>query len=88
MGRSLTPNGAIIVKDNTCHNKAFMADNNDSDITRSLPYLLAIIKESGLRIVKDDSSGGKGKEFWRMQDDFPDEIFPVPMLALEVDDSQ
>ena len=81
MGKSLKPGGLIIIKDNTCNEMAFLADCGDSDITRSYQYLMAIVKESGMRIAKDD----KGEELIRWQDDFPDDIWPVPMIALEND---
>jgi hypothetical protein len=63
--------GVIVIKDNTCQDVAFVADREDASVTRSLPYILAIVRLSGLKVVME-----------KYQDDFPDNIFPVPMLAL------
>ena len=79
MGKALKPGGAIVLKDNTCTDEAFLADKGDSDVTRSLGYLMALVQESGLTVVKD----GNREDMIQWQDDFPDEIFPVPMIALE-----
>ena len=61
----------IVIKDNTCTDEAFVADAQDSSVTRSLPYILAIVHLAGLRVVLEE-----------YQDDFPENIFPVPMVAL------
>ena len=79
MGKSLKPGGIIVIKDNCCNDMAFLADCNDSDITRSFHYLIAIVKESGLKIAAD-SNGNKLIEW---QEDFPDDIWPVPMIVLK-----
>lgn len=81
MGKALRPGGVIVVKDNCCNDMAFLADCNDSDITRSFQYLMAIVKESGLKVVY-----GESEKLIRWQDDFPDDIWPVPMIALEYDE--
>jgi len=73
MGASLRLGGIIILKDNTCTHEAFVLDKDDSSLTRSLPYLLVLAEIAGLRVVKKVH-----------QDDFPDSIFPVPMIAFEV----
>lgn len=67
----LRKGGVIVIKDNTCTDEAFVADAGDSSVTRSLPYILAIVHLAGLRVVLEE-----------YQDDFPKNIFPVPMLAL------
>jgi len=82
MGRALKPGGVIVLKDNTCKKQGFVLDLNDSSVTRSLPYLLALIKETDLKIVSGD-----GKNMIQKEDYFPDDIFPVPMIALEVSQS-
>ncbi|KAL7518215.1 hypothetical protein ACHAWX_003068 [Stephanocyclus meneghinianus] len=74
-GLGLQKGGIIVIKDNTCTDVAFIADRQDASVTRSLPYILAIVKLAGLRLVYE-----------KYQDDFPSTIFPVPMLALERDD--
>jgi hypothetical protein len=75
IGKSLRkePKGMIIIKDNTCREQAFVADKVDSSLTRSLDYLLAIIEIAGLRVISMKEAQG----------DFPSDIFPVPMIALE-----
>jgi protein N-terminal methyltransferase len=78
MGKSLRKGGVVVIKDNTCNDLAFMSDKDDSDVTRSFQYLMAILKESGLEVAKSSS----GKDLIRWQDDFPDDIWPVPMIAM------
>ncbi len=88
MGRALKDGGVIVIKDNTCNELAFLADCNDSDITRSFKYLMAIVELSGLRVLEcplsDSSNANKdGKQVMiRWQEDFPDDIWPVPMICL------
>ena len=79
MGKALKEGGVIILKENTCNNLAFDSDKDDCDITRSYQYLRAIIQESGLKFVIND-----GDDMMRWQDDFPDDIWPVPMIALSM----
>ena len=71
MGNALREGGIIVIKDNTCNELGFMSDKDDSDITRSFEYMLALVKESGLKVVKI-----------RWQEDFPDDIWPVPMIVI------
>lgn len=72
-GGGLVPGGIICLKENTCNDEAFVLDNDDASVTRSVPYLLKLADQAGLRVVAQET-----------QDDFPDEIFPVPMIALDV----
>mmetsp|Transcript_36927 Transcript_36927/g.73492 ORF Transcript_36927/g.73492 Transcript_36927/m.73492 type:complete len:480 (-) Transcript_36927:101-1540(-) len=69
---SLVPGGVIVLKENTCAEETFVLDVEDASVTRSLPYWRSLIFQAGLRVVK---------ESW--QTDFPDDIFPVPMMALQ-----
>jgi protein N-terminal methyltransferase len=69
---SLIEGGWIILKENTCSEEAFVVDVDDASITRSLEYWLDLILTTGL-VVQDI--------VW--QDDFPDEIYPVPIIALQ-----
>jgi protein N-terminal methyltransferase len=78
MGNALKEGGVIIMKDNTCNESGFMCDKDDGDITRSYQYIRAIIKESGLKLIKSDN----GSELVRWQEDFPDDIWPVAIMAL------
>jgi galactose mutarotase-like enzyme len=69
---SLVENGWIVLKENTCEDEAFIVDVEDASITRSLPYWMDLVSKSGLYV-----------RHIQFQDDFPDDIFPVPMLALQ-----
>lgn len=79
MGASLRDGGIVVIKDNTCTGNAYVLDRDDSSVTRSLDYLLALADLAGLRVV-----------YQRMQgedvDDaaWPHDMFPVPMVALEL----
>mmetsp|Transcript_42269 Transcript_42269/g.89900 ORF Transcript_42269/g.89900 Transcript_42269/m.89900 type:complete len:295 (+) Transcript_42269:107-991(+) len=64
--------GVVVIKDNTCEDVAFVADRSDASVTRSFPYILAIAERAGLRVV-----------YQRFQEDFPESIFPVPIIAME-----
>lgn len=73
-GEGLLPgNGIIVLKENTCNGEAFVLDKDDASVTRSVPYLLKLAEQAGLRVVTQQT-----------QDNFPDEIYPVPMIALDV----
>lgn len=75
-GQSLRKGGVVCIKDNTSGTaEAFQLDRNDSSITRSLPYLQSLAAQANLRLVH-----------LKMQTDFPEEIYPVPMLAYEYND--
>ncbi len=69
----LVDGGWIILKENTCEDEAFVVDVDDASITRSLNYWLDLIAKSGLQVKRLER-----------QDDFPDNIFPVPMIALQL----
>ena len=69
---ALVDGGWIILKENTCAEEAFVVDVDDASITRSLDYWLDLIAKSGLQVKR-----------FEWQDDFPDDIFPVPMIALQ-----
>ena len=71
-GEGLVPGGIICLKENTCDGEAFVLDNEDASVTRSVPYLLKLVGKAGLRVVAQQT-----------QDNFPDEIYPVPMIALD-----
>ena len=81
-GESLVDDGLIILKENMCGGDDddvdegiidFEVDVDDASVTRSLRYWKYLIHQSGLRIIYE-----------KTQDGFPDEIYPVPMLALDV----
>lgn len=73
-GESLVDGGVIILKENTCGDQAFVVDVEDASVCRSLPYWLDLIFKAGFRVTHHT---------W--QRDFPDDIFPVPLLALTPD---
>jgi hypothetical protein len=62
----------VVIKDNTCEQEAFIVDRDDASSTRSFPYILAVAELAGFRVV-----------YQRFQENFPANIFPVPILALE-----
>jgi protein N-terminal methyltransferase len=64
--------GVVVIKDNTCEQEAFIVDRDDASSTRSFPYILAVAELAGFRVV-----------YQRFQENFPANIFPVPILALE-----
>lgn len=63
--------GIVVIKDNTCEKEAFVVDRDDASTTRSLPYIIAIAELAGLTVV-----------YQQYQEGFPEDIFPVPMVAL------
>lgn len=63
--------GVIVLKENTCGDQTFVVDNDDASVCRSLPYWLKLVELAGLKVVLQ-----------RIQSDFPEDLFPVPMLAL------
>eukprot|EP00977_Amphora_coffeiformis_P007108 scaffold1551_cov166-Amphora_coffeaeformis.AAC.13 len=71
-GEALVEGGVICLKENSCDDTDFVLDRDDASVTRSVPYLLHLIKQAGLRVV-----------LLQQQTNFPEEIFPVPMIALE-----
>ena len=71
---ALRKGGIVVIKDNTCSQEAFVVDRDDASTTRSLPYIIAIAQLAGLRVVHQ-----------QFQDGFPEDIFPVPMIALAPD---
>jgi len=69
---SLVDGGWIILKENTCEDEAFVVDVDDAIVTRSLEYWLDLVAKSGLQVKRLT---------WQV--DFPDNIFPVPMIGLQ-----
>jgi protein N-terminal methyltransferase len=63
--------GYIVLKENTCEDELFVVDVDDASLTRSVEYWQDLIFRAGLRVIQI-----------QMQGDFPDEIYPVPMMAL------
>jgi protein N-terminal methyltransferase len=60
-----------VLKENTSPDEAFIVDIEDASVTRSLEYWLDLIAKSGLRVRQV-----------KWQDDFPDEIYPVPFILV------
>ena len=67
----LKPNGVIVLKDNLAANYTFVVDNSDSSVSRSLDYMRLLFEMSGLKVLLE-----------ARQTDFPEELYPVIMLAL------
>lgn len=71
--KGLIPGGVIVLKENTCGgDDTFVVDTDDASVCRSLDYWLNLVEVAGLKVI-----------YQKMQDDFPDELFSVPMLALQ-----
>ena len=73
---ALRKGGVVVIKDNTCSQEAFVVDRDDSSATRSLPYIIAIAELAGLSVIHQ-----------QLQEGFPADIFPVPMIALAPSDT-
>jgi protein N-terminal methyltransferase len=70
-GEALATGGIIVLKENTCDEELFVLDKDDASVTRSLPFLLQLVKAADLSVIHHE-----------IQKDFPDEIFDVPMIAV------
>lgn len=70
-GEALKQGGVICLKENTCDSELFVLDRDDASLTRSVPFLLRLVEASGLVVAH-----------YETQDDFPDDLFAVPMIAL------
>ena len=72
----LRPGGVIVLKDNCIDviTTTFMVDKDDSSINRHIEYIRILVRLAGLNIVHE-----------QRQKDFPEELFPVVMMALSVD---
>jgi protein N-terminal methyltransferase len=75
----LKVNGYIVVKDNVILPKRsneeyddILLDQEDSSITRSERYLLKLFNDAGLNVIHK-----------KIQKNFPKQIFPVIMYALQ-----
>ena len=70
---SLIPGGYVVIKENTCLEEGFVLDAQDASVTRSVPYLRQLLERTGLRCVF---------QMWELN--LPSDVFPVPMLALQL----
>lgn len=70
--RGLKKNGIIILKDNCTESLTFNFDNDDSSVVRAPAYMRLLFHLAGLNIVLE-----------QVQQDFPEELCPVHMFALE-----
>jgi len=68
----LRPGGVIILKDNCVAEYTFVVDKADSSVARNGEYMQLLFLLSGLNVVMQDR-----------QRDFPTELYPVMMWALE-----
>ncbi len=73
VGKSLKVGGIIVIKENVCDDQAFVVDKDDSSLTRSIPYLLILLEQTNLTVIKKTN-----------QEKFPEDLFPVTMIALKV----
>lgn len=78
--KGLAPGGVVCLKDNFYaaepqddgRIEGFLVDREDSSVTRSFEYLAVLFRLSGLRMVLKEQ-----------ETRFPEELFPVWMLAFE-----
>ena len=68
---SLRPGGVLVLKDNCSTTCTFLVDKDDSSVCRHIEYLRILVRLAGLNIVLE-----------RQQKDFPEELYPVVMMAL------
>ena len=71
---ALRDGGILCLKENTCppDEIAFVLDNDDASVTRSIPYLIHLANQAGFT-----------KIHMEYQTNFPKELFVVPMIAFE-----
>lgn len=50
-GEALVQGGVICLKENACSDTDFVLDSDDASVTRSVPYLLHLAKQAGLKVV-------------------------------------
>jgi len=70
-GAGLKRGGMIVMKENNCA-EGFIVDKEDSSLTRSNDYFLALFARATMTVVKV-----------KLQRNFPSELFPVRMYALK-----
>lgn len=70
-GKGINKNGYIGIKDNCLRGEGEAFDKEDSSVTRSIPKVEALIKASGMEIVKSE-----------LQKGFPLHIYPVMMYLI------
>lgn len=69
---ALKSGGVIILKDNSAVSWTFVVDRSDRSVARCREYLDTLFSFAGLCIVSESK-----------QTDFPEELYPVYMIALE-----
>ncbi|CRK88479.1 CLUMA_CG002216, isoform A [Clunio marinus] len=72
VSKMLNKNGIIVVKENFTKNNETIVDEIDSSVTRPRGHFKKILKESNLKIIKEER-----------QTNFPKSLFPVYMLAMK-----
>ena len=70
--KGLRPGGVIILKDNCASGWTFVVDKDDSSVARCPEYIRLLLQLSGLNIILETP-----------QKDFPEDLYPVHMFALE-----
>jgi protein N-terminal methyltransferase len=70
----LRPGGLLVLKDNCSTTCTFLVDRDDSSVNRHIEYIRLLVRLAGLNIVME-----------RSQKDFPEELYPVMMMALSKD---
>ncbi len=69
----LAPGGVVVIKDNVIEgaDQTFYLDLSDNSVCRHLSYLYALLELSGVQVILE-----------QIQQGFPEELYPVHMLAL------
>lgn len=70
--KGLRKNGLLVIKENVTTSDKVEFDPKDFSVTRPLQSMKVLIKEAGLRIVREQK-----------QSNFPKGLYPVYMLALK-----
>lgn len=68
----LSPHGMIVIKENFSSSTEPIIDETDSSVTRPLKQFKSLLKKANLRVVKECR-----------QLNFPNDLYPVYMLALK-----
>lgn len=69
--RGLTPNGVVILKDNTVDGWTFVVDKDDSSVTRCSAYSRVLFELAEVEVL-----------FEERQQEFPADLNPINMFAL------
>lgn len=69
--RGLTPQGVVVLKDNTVDGWTFVVDREDSSVTRSSAYSCVLFEVAEVEVLLE-----------ARQQEFPADLNPIHMIAL------